>query len=66
MIGSLLARKICKEPEIIRTLDQKYIIVYDIKVEEMGLAINIMTEENWTVKQCWGTNSRNCVLFEKS
>jgi hypothetical protein len=66
LIGSLLARNIVKNPEIIHTLDQRFIIIYDIKVDEVGIAINIMAEQNWEVKQCWSINSRNSILLEKS
>jgi hypothetical protein len=66
MIGSIHAKDVVKKPEIIGTLDQRFIIIYDLNVADIGLAINLMAEQNWKVKQCWGTNARNCILLEKS
>jgi hypothetical protein len=65
MEGSFTARSIIKNPEIAARLDQKYIIVYDRNVNDVGIAINIMAEQNWKVKECWGVARYN-VLFEKS
>jgi hypothetical protein len=48
-------------------LKQKFIIIYDRRRgENFASAINILAENGWIVKQCWGTGSLFYGLFENT
>ena len=65
--GSFNAQQVIKDPEIIRELRQRSIIIYSRKINNIGVAINLFLERNWTVTECWTDPARNhFVLLESN
>ncbi|MGY5881441.1 MAG: hypothetical protein RTV31_14410 [Candidatus Thorarchaeota archaeon] len=62
--GSLRADSVINNPETIRSLDQRSIIIYARRRNQIGIAINIFLDEGWDVKQCWTEiDGNNLVLL---
>ena len=61
--GSLRADDVIINPEIIRSLNQRSIIIYDRSKNQIGIAINIFLEEGWDVKQCWTHSDGNNIVL---
>ncbi|MGY5860555.1 MAG: hypothetical protein RTU63_14390 [Candidatus Thorarchaeota archaeon] len=64
--GSIKAKDIVKNPEIISQLQQRSIIIHARSQDEVGVAINIFLERQWTVAQCWASssNEHNALLMK--
>ena len=61
--GSIRADSVINDPEIIRSLDQRSIIIYARSRNQIGIAINIFLEEGWDVKQCWTETDGNKLVL---
>jgi hypothetical protein len=57
--GSLRADSVIANPEIIRNLTQRSIIIFARSRNEIGIAINLFLEKHWYVNQCWASPHGN-------
>jgi hypothetical protein len=65
--GSIKAKDIINNPEIIGQLQQRCIIIHARSQDEVGVAINIFLQNQWMVKQCWASssNEHNALLMKE-